>query len=255
MSSHEASGVAPDVTNEGVADAGTDLARLLADIARVLLAPRGATTAAERILSLAVDTMDGCDEAGLCSDSLADVRTVSSAVMAELDCLQTRLDQGPCRDTFAGRDSVYVPDLLDDDTWPQFSAEAACLGLRSALAYRLSLDGQTLGALQLYSRLPSAFNAHERAQGLVFAIYAGLALTQAAAQATDESRIENLQSALASRTVIGQAQGILMERERITADQAFVLLRRSSQHLNRKLRAVAQDIVDTGSIPPESTGV
>ena len=125
--------------------------------------------------------------------------------------------------------------------------------MRSALAYRLSVEGETVGALQLFARLPGAFNAGERAQGLIFASYAGLALSLAKAQEAEEERIGNLEIALASRDVIGQAQGILMERERITADQAFRLLRRSSQHLNRKLRTVAQDIVDTGTIPPEAS--
>lgn len=90
----------------------------------------------------------------------------------------------------------------------------------------------------------------DRAQGLLFAIYAGLALAQAQAQEAEESKIDNLRSALASREIIGQAQGILMQREKITAEQAFQLLRRSSQHLNRKLRSVAQDVVDTGQVNP-----
>ncbi|MCW2543212.1 MAG: hypothetical protein JWM40_764, partial [Frankiales bacterium] len=88
-----------------------------------------------------------------------------------------------------------------------------------------------------------------RAQGLLFASYAGIAIALARAQEAEQDRIDNLESALLSREVIGQAQGILMERERITADQAFQLLRRSSQHLNQKLRTVAQTIVDTGTVP------
>ena len=72
--------------------------------------------------------------------------------------------------------------------------------------------------------------------------------------AADHDQAEHLRQALASREVIGQAQGILIERERITADQAFDLLRRASQHLNVKLREVAQDVVDTGVAPPSDTG-
>jgi len=107
----------------------------------------------------------------------------------------------------------------------------------------------TLGALQLYARLPAAFNATDRAQGLIFAAHAGMALGVARAQATERGRTDHLQTALVSREIIGQAQGILMERERITAEQAFDLLRRSSQHLNRRLRDVAQELVDTGTVP------
>lgn len=235
-------------------DPGTELARHLADIANVMLAPGSATTAAERIVTLAVATMDTCDEAALCEDGTSRP-PAGSAVMVELDAVQIHVGQGPCLDTLGGIHAIYVADLLDDQSWPLFSPEAVRRGFRSTLAYRLSFEGETVGALQLYAQLPGAFNATERAQGLIFASYAALALAvakaQTNAQAAEDRRIENLESALSSREVIGQAQGILMERERITADQAFQLLRRSSQHLNRKLRAVAQDIVDYGTTTPE----
>ena len=195
--------------------------------------------------------MDSCDDAGLCRAPGQAFQAMTSSLMTAVERVETETGQGPCRDALSGLAWVYVPDLLDDQRWPKFSPEASRLGMRSALAYRLSVQGETLGALQMYATLPGAFNATERAQGLIFATYAALALALARERRVEEARIENLETALASRDVIGQAQGILMERERITADQAFQLLRRSSQHLNRKLRTVAQDIVDTGTSPPE----
>lgn len=230
----------------------TELERNLVDIASVLLSPRGAATTAQRVLTVAVSAIESCDEAGLCGDSGVFPPCVPTPLIATLDGLQSRTGQGPCVDTLGGLDTVYVPDLFDDQRWSLFSPEAAQLGLRSVLAFRLSVEGETVGALQLFAYLPGAFNAHERAQGLVFATLAGLALALAQAQAQDELRIENLEAALSSREVIGQAQGILMERERITAEQAFQLLRRSSQHLNRKLRTVAQDVVDSGLTPDDA---
>jgi AmiR/NasT family two-component response regulator len=72
----------------------------------------------------------------------------------------------------------------------------------------------------------------------------------------DDTEIaRNLEAALLTREIIGQAQGILMERERITADQAFVILRRASQHLNIKLHDVAQALVEPGSDPILFRGV
>jgi AmiR/NasT family two-component response regulator len=82
---------------------------------------------------------------------------------------------------------------------------------------------------------------------------AGIALSLARAYEEQARLAENLRQALMSREVVGQAQGILMEREHITAEQAFDILRRASQHLNVKLRQVAQDLVDTGERP--RTGV
>jgi len=89
----------------------------------------------------------------------------------------------------------------------------------------------------------------DRAKGVILASLASVALNAAHSFEDEERRIENLHSALSSREVIGQAQGILMERERIAPDQAFDVLRRASQYLNIKLREVAQTLVDTGERP------
>jgi GAF domain-containing protein len=194
---------APSAATESP-DSANELARHLADIANVMLSPGGATTTVERILTLAAATMDSCDEVALCGDSASGTPPVGSALMCELDALQSRVGEGPCLDTLGGSEAVYVPDLLDDRSWPVFSAEAVRCGFRSTLAYRLSFEGQTLGSLQLYAQLPVAFNADERAQGLIFASYAGLALALAKVQAEEEDRIGNLESALSSREVIGQ---------------------------------------------------
>ncbi len=231
-------------------DPSAQLAQHLTDIARVLLSPGTVAQILSRIVTLSVAAIDGCDEAGLCERTAGRaVLPVASGLVADLDLLQDSLSEGPCVDAFSGLDSVYVADLHDDARWPRFSPLAAEAGMRSALAYRLAADGRTLGALQLYARLPGAFNATERAQGLLFAAHAGIALGVAHGQAADRNRTDHLQKAMDSRETIGQAQGILMERERITAEQAFALLRRSSQHLNVRLRDVAQELVDTGLLP------
>lgn len=228
-------------------DTGALMARQLADIARVLLAPGTLTDTLTQIVLLAVSSIEGCDEAGLCETG--GVPRAGSSVVASLDALQAELAEGPCVDTLGGLDSVYDGDLAESTRWPRFGPRAVDAGMRSALAFRLSAGAETLGALQLYARLPEAFNATDRTQGLIFAAHAGMALAVARSSADDRLRTENLQVAMVSREVIAQAQGILMERERITPGQAFDLLRRSSQHLNVKLRDVAQEIVDTGAVP------
>jgi AmiR/NasT family two-component response regulator len=113
----------------------------------------------------------------------------------------------------------------------------------------LALPLNESGALNLYARLPGAFGVVDRAKAVILASLADLALSVAHSHEDETRRSDNLNLALATREVIGQAQGILMERERITPDQAFDILRRASQHLNRKLRDVAQDLVDTGERP------
>lgn len=78
--------------------------------------------------------------------------------------------------------------------------------------------------------------------GLVFASHAAIAL----AGAQQEQR---LRTALDSRELIGQAQGILMERHKLTGAQAFTALTRVSSHTNRKLVEIAEELVSTGEMP------
>ena len=169
-------------------------------------------------------------------------------LVAAVEDRQLRAEIGPCLDAIAEEIPVYAEDLAVDPRWPDFGPGAAAMGVRSVLALRLAADG-TLGALNLYARYPTAFGALDRAKGVVLAGLAGVALSLAQARDQDVRQSENLRHALVTRELVGQAQGILMEREHITADQAFGILRRASQNLNVKLREVAQDLVDTGERP------
>jgi len=202
------------------------------------------------VLELSVATIEGCDFAGIFV--LQGGRLTSPVQMGQLvtdlEASQLRAESGPCLDVIAQGVPVYAEDLALDPRWPVFRAEAAELGVRSLLALRLSADG-TLGALNLYAQYPSAFGAVDRAKALVLAGLAGIALSLAKDRDEDVRQAENMRHALVTRELVGQAQGILMERERITAEQAFGILRRASQHLNVKLREVAQDLVDTGERP------
>ena len=123
--------------------------------------------------------------------------------------------------------------------------------MRSLLALALPANGTppALGALNLHGRYARALGVIDRGRGIFLAALAARALTTARTHEDDERRAANLLAALVTREMIGQAQGILMERERITAGQAFDILRRASQHLNRKLREIAQDLVETGETP------
>jgi hypothetical protein len=116
-------------------------------------------------------------------------------------------------------------------------------------AWWCSRSSSGAGWLSLYGHLPAAFGAIDRARGHLLATLAGLALDSASDRAADLLRVDNLREALRTRELIGQAQGILMERERISADEAFDVLRRASQHVNVKLREIAQTLVDTGVSP------
>jgi GAF domain-containing protein len=206
------------------------------------------------VVTLAVTTVEGCDYAGLfiLDGDVVTTPVRTDPIVDEIDALQHRSGQGPCLDAIAEQTMFYADDLLLDTRWGGFGQHASGAGIRSALALPLIGNGSQ-GALNLYARYPAAFGVVDRARGAILASLAGLALSAAHSHEDEERRSDNLQMALATREVIGQAQGILMERERITADEAFDILRRASQHLNMKLREVARTLVETGEKP--DTGV
>jgi GAF domain-containing protein len=222
----------------------------LAETAQILFSAGGVDSTLEQVVTVAVHTIEGCDFAGLfLLEEGVIVTPVHTDQLVELiDTLQRDSGEGPCLDAIAQRIMVYGEDLETDERWPNFGPDAAGQGIRSVLALPLTTH-DTIGAVNLYARYPGAFGVVDRAKAVILASLASVAVNAAHSLEDEERRIENLHSALSSREVIGQAQGILMERERISANQAFDVLRRASQYLNIKLREVAQTLVDTGERP------
>jgi GAF domain-containing protein len=234
-----------------VPDAGEflDLETNLSQVAVALFAAGTVQGTLQRIVDLASHAVDGCEAAGILLDQHGNVTTAaaSSTLVDVVDRLQIDAGEGPCLDASTQRSTFYASDLIDDKRWPTFGPSAVAVGVRSVLAY--SLSDEQPSALNLYAQFPAAFGATDRAQGLLFATLARLALDSAEERAFEEKRAVNLNEALRTRELIGQAQGILMERERITGDQAFDVLRRASQHMNVKLRGIAETLIETGESP------
>lgn len=226
---------------------------LVAEIGAVANAVLSGNTMDEtlhQVVMTAVSTIDGCDSAGVFVVDGRAVRTVAhtSDAVVELDRVQEALGEGPCLDAAESAAVVYVTDLSEDDRYPGFASAARTSEIRTVLACPLTAEDMR-GALNLYARLPNAFGATDRAKGTILAALAGAAIAAMARRVDLQSQNVNLRAALVSRELIGQAQGILMERERVTAEEAFDILRRASQHLNAKLRDVAQNLVETGESP------
>jgi GAF domain-containing protein len=217
---------------------------------RALFSAGDVTDTLAQVLDLAVTTIEGCDFAGLFLIE-GDVLTTSvhtDPIVDEVDALQHRTGEGPCLDAITQGAVIYADDLALDVRWPQLGPQATAAGIRSVLALPL-IANSSLGALNLYARYPAAFGVVDRGKAAILASLAGLALSAAHVHEDEERRADDLHAALTTRETIGQAEGILMERERITADGAFDILRRASQHLKLKLREVAQKLVDTGEAP------
>ncbi|ALE74209.1 hypothetical protein FRP1_16505 [Pseudonocardia sp. EC080625-04] len=200
----------------------------------------------EHLTAAAVATIPGADYAGLTvhdHDGLSS-RAPSHPDITQLDQLQVTLGEGPCVEAVAPGTAarVVVDDFRDERRWPRFATAAAERGVRSLLSHRTAPHDGTRAALNLYSVTPRGFDEESREIAGVFASHAAVALYGA----TD---IANLERALATRDLIGQAKGVLMQTYQLDADQAFSLLTRYSQHTNSKLHDVARRITESAVHP------
>jgi GAF domain-containing protein len=149
---------------------------------------------------------------------------------------------------------IYVEDMWDDNRWTRYRRHAVAAGVRSSLSLPLQVGDTVIGALNLYSRQPHAFDERLRQSLSAFAAQAAAALTMVLRQARHDETTSQLEQALASRTVIDQAIGIIMAEQRGTAADAFTLLKTHSQNTNRKLRDLAADIIQRVSGEPPDPG-
>lgn len=198
----------------------------------------------EKILGFTLKAI-GCDYAGVIfvhGKHNIETAAATHPIVAKLDAMQMEVGEGPDVSVLESRLSVIVSDTRTETRWPTWAAHVAESGIRSLLSVRMYTDDETMGTLNAYSLRPDAFDIDDQAVAHVLARHAAVALGNA-------RKIENLWMAVDARKRIGQAQGILMERFDLTADQAFAVLLRYSQDNNVKLRTVADRLVETRELP------
>ena len=163
-----------------------------------------------------------------------------------VDQIQYTAHEGPCLDAAVGDDLVRVDDLAVDQRWPTFSAAVVDrYGIHSMFSVRLQLEPNLRAALNFYARAAHVLTDDDLVAGAIFAAFVALSLEVQSAR----SEAEQMRIALQNSRQIGTATGILMARGCLTPEQAFEQLRQTSQHLNRKLRDIARDVVETGQLP------
>jgi GAF domain-containing protein len=210
----------------------------------------------EQVLELTARAADGIDGVAVTVRRVSgrtDTAAASSDAARVLDEVQRRHGAGPCVETMASGREHTSADLRADDRWPELGPVAAETGLAAVLAVPLQAAGTPIGALNVFSRTVAGIDDDTAAT--VRGIAAPVAATLANAQAYH--RVEQLgaqlREALGTRAVIEQAKGILMVRAGVDDEQAFALLRRTSQHQNRKLRDVAASVVAMRDrLPPQT---
>jgi transcriptional regulator with GAF, ATPase, and Fis domain len=218
------------------------LAVQFAELARSLQKQTDPEATLRDIVRSAVKLVPGVDE-GSISVVMGRKNVMSQAPSAELprvvDALQEETEQGPCLDAVYEQETVRVSDMSTERRWPLFAARAAAAGARGMLSLQLFVEGDNLGALNLYSRRPGTLDDASEHVGRLFAAHAAVAFAAARKEA-------DLDQALATSRTIGQAQGILMERHKLTGEQAFALLVAASQRRNVKIRDLADGLVRSG---------
>jgi GAF domain-containing protein len=163
-------------------------------------------------------------------------------VVRRADELQDELSEGPCVDASTLGRSVVSNDVVADGRWQTWTPHVADLGLRSILSSTLQSGRRRLGALNVYGPPGHEFSSDDVERGRVLAHYASVALRLS-------EKVEGLRIALDTRSGIGQAQGVLMERYRIDAARAFDILKRYSQDENVRLVRVAARVVAEATGP------
>ena len=211
-----------------------DLAQVLSEVARSLQAQPDLQHTVEGIVTAVTKTVPGAEDAGVSVREGAKLRTVAatSELVQRLNGIEHDLGEGPCVQAELEHRVYRIDDMALETRWPRFAAAAAGTGIQSMLGYRLFITGRTLGALDLYSSKPNAFDTDAELIGELFAAHAAVAMIGSTQQA-------EWKAALGSRDVIGMAKGILMQREHLTDDGAFDLLARTSQKANIKVQDIA----------------
>lgn len=217
----------------------------MAQIARNLAESDSLDEVLQRIVDLGVHHLEHCDGVTLMlirRRGRLSTPAFSSGIAREADIAQYETDQGPCLASMDTHRTVVIDDLTEEDRWPRFTERALAHGIRAMCSFRLFMEEDTMAALNFYAVSPHAFARRDVLLGEVFASHAAVALRAAITE-------NGLEAALRSRDVIGQAKGVIMSRETVSADQAFDRLRALAMRQNRPVRDVADDVVRTGEVP------
>jgi GAF domain-containing protein len=225
-------------------NSGTDQAGDFADIASRLHDEDTLDDTIERVLEFAVRELD-CSYAGVVfvlAKQRIETIAATDAIVEHLDKIQLDSGEGPDLDVLGERRGILVRDTATDDRWPVWAREVHDVGVRSVLTTPLETVEQTIGSLNFYDVRVDHFTPDDLDVALVLARHAAVALDAA-------RNHDNLWRAIGSRHLIGMAQGILMERFALDADEAFAVLRRYSQDGNVKLHTVAERVVGSRRLP------
>jgi GAF domain-containing protein len=222
---------------------------VLRSLAGVVLRDRDLPSILAEITGIATRAVPGAQATSitLVRDDRGFTAAHDGQLALDADELQYARGYGPCLD--AGRTGLlmHVRDMTTEDRWPDYAAAVVPKGVMSSLSVPLPFQGAMIGALNVYAKHQDAFDETSERLGTEVASFVAVAVVNAESYAATADLAQQMQQAMASRSVIDMAKGILMAQNRCTPDEAFTMLSHASQRSNRKLRDIAAAIVQTQS--------
>lgn len=222
-----------------------ELAAVFARMSGLLLSAETAAAALELITTLAKETVTGSSGAGMTLlDEHGDRITTAATdpLVTQADRLQYELGEGPCLTAWERRTAVHVDDLTREDRWPRWAPAAAATGMRAVLSAPLVAGDDALGALKVYSHQPGAYDDHDEHLLTMFAAHAAVLLTNVRSHEDARQVSARLRAALRTRDLVNMAKGVLMAREGVDEQTAFLLLSKTAEEDRTPLREVAETI-------------
>ena len=228
-----------------------DPTEAFAEISRIRLSDTNFDDVLHHCTRLGKRVIPGAAEVSvtLSRDGTAYTAASSGELASSLDEAQYEQGRGPCLDALASGQVLPSTDMRSERRWPQFAAHAVQAGCHSSLSVGLPVHETVPGAMNIYATEPHAFGAPAIALASTFAERAAVVLGNAHLYDTQTTLTHHLQTAMDSRAVIEQAKGIIMSNHLCTAERAFQILAKLSQDTNRKVRDVAQALVDRTTGP------
>lgn len=222
-----------------------------AELSRIMLGSQPLSATLQRVAELARDVIPGVHEVSvtLIEDDKPRSVVFTGPLAVELDERQYEDGFGPCTDAAMTGQTIVVDTSDPASAYPDFSAACRRAGINHTLSTGLPVPQRIVGGMNMYATNTAPFDADAVEAAETFANYAAVAVANAALYSSTANLARQMQQAVKSRAVIDQAKGVLMGQYRYSSDDAFAALVRISQQQNRKLRDVAQQIVDEISAP------
>ncbi|MDT0260631.1 GAF and ANTAR domain-containing protein [Jatrophihabitans lederbergiae] len=234
-------------TDSHRSDEALQLPAAYSEFQNLLLDGPDVATFMQQIVNLASAIVSPSAQCGVTLRRDREISTIANSgdLAVRADEIQYGRGQGPCLEALHTGVVVSVPDLATDERWPDYRSHALTQGVRSSLSLPLTVQGATLGALNIYTSNQHDFTAGEIGHATAFAKQAATGLAIVLRHADQVKLEDQLREALATRAVIDQALGIVMGQRGCGAAEAFSVLREASQHRNRKLHDIAAELIET----------